>query len=215
VVYAGWRVFIWNATTGNLENNDPSQPFEGRPDNPINAVAWSGDGTTIATGAMAGYINLWDAVTRQRMTQLSGHNGEVRSLKWSADSTKLASGGSDGYVKVWSVDGQLLHDIPVLMDINEVDWSPTGNEIAVATANGLSIWDIASGQQIGSVPDLDYAVTVDWSPTGAQIAYGGVERATRTSAAHIIDVPLPPPSPSLAAPGGCYNLEQNRLHDEE
>src|SRR5205814_1138146 len=57
--------------------------------NVINSVAFSSDGTRLASGSMDGTAKIWDANPGTRT--FSGHTGVVRRLVFSPDSKRLAS----------------------------------------------------------------------------------------------------------------------------
>lgn len=66
-------------------------------------VAWSPDGTRLATGSHDKTIRLWDAATGKELATLSGHIGHVSDVAWSPDGKRLASTGDDGTVRIWKV----------------------------------------------------------------------------------------------------------------
>jgi WD40 repeat protein len=53
------------------------------------AVAFSPDGKHVAVGFRGGSANVWDAVTGQKLFDLSGHTSSVRYLAYSPDGTRL------------------------------------------------------------------------------------------------------------------------------
>ena len=59
----------------------------------IEAVAWSGDGATIASASSDRTVRLWDTATGKERLVLTGHQGVVRCVAFSPDSTLVASGG--------------------------------------------------------------------------------------------------------------------------
>ena len=69
----------------------------------VAALAFSPDGSLLATGSHDQTIKLWDSSTGWELTTLSGHTGNVYSVAFSPDGTLLASGSLDGTVRLWDV----------------------------------------------------------------------------------------------------------------
>lgn len=71
----------------------------------INALAFSSDGKTIASGGDDGLVQLWDASTGKKLLTLKGHTGHVRSVAIRPDGKQVASGSNDGTVRLWEIKG--------------------------------------------------------------------------------------------------------------
>ena len=67
----------------------------------VYSVAFSPDGTTIATENSDNTVRLWDVPTATHKNTLTGHTGEVNSVAFSPDGTTIATGGDDGVVLLW------------------------------------------------------------------------------------------------------------------
>ncbi len=76
----------------------------------ITALAWSPDGTTLATLQAGVGVRLWreDDEKTWRARTLRGHDGAL-SLRWSPDSSRVATLGDDGEVHVWAAQKELAN----------------------------------------------------------------------------------------------------------
>jgi WD40 repeat protein len=79
-----------------------------RPDS-FQCLAWSPDGTLIASGADNRTVRLWEARSGQLVRTLEGHTHSVQSVAWAPDGQHLASGADDNTVRLWdSMTGEEL-----------------------------------------------------------------------------------------------------------
>ena len=72
------------------------------------SVAFSPDGSRIATGSNDTTVCVWDAHTGERLLVLSGHEQYVMTVAWSPDGRLLASASGDTTVRLW--DSLPLHE---------------------------------------------------------------------------------------------------------
>jgi photosystem II stability/assembly factor-like uncharacterized protein len=80
--------------------------------NYVYSVAFSPDGTKLASGSFDKTIKLWSVSTQSLLNTLTGHTYRVYSVAFSPDGTKLASGSLDNTIKLWNVStGTLLRTI--------------------------------------------------------------------------------------------------------
>jgi WD40 repeat protein/serine/threonine protein kinase len=91
----GGEVCVWDSRTGGL-----AATMRGH-SNHINAVAFTPDGTRIASGSNDGTVRLWEAATGREIIALRGHGAGVLSLAFSADGEHLVTGSIDDTVKIW------------------------------------------------------------------------------------------------------------------
>ena len=98
VAYSRDGTLLWDVGTGQF-----LAILTDGTDSPGFAVAFSPDGTKLASGSWDFTVKLWNVSTRKHIATFPGHIGWVSSVAFSPDSTKLASGSSDGTVLLWDV----------------------------------------------------------------------------------------------------------------
>jgi len=90
-------VRVWDASTGGeLKELKIHNRF-------ISSVAFSSNGTFIASGSSDNSVRVWDASTGVELKELKGHTGYISSVEFSRDGTRIVSGSNDNSVRVWDV----------------------------------------------------------------------------------------------------------------
>jgi WD40 repeat protein len=140
-------------------------------------VAFSPDGSRLASGGSDGGLRLWDPVAGTWLATLGGRQGTVLSVAFSPDGSRLASGGSDGGVQFWDpVAGTWLATLEGHRGtVWSVAFSPDGSRLASGGEDGVvRLWDPKAGGKPAMVEDHHSVVlSVAFSPDGSRLASGG------------------------------------------
>ena len=105
----------------------------------ILSVAFSPDGSTIATGSYDKLVKLWDAATGKELRTFKEHSDAVYSVAFLPGGTQLVSGAGDRTLKIWDVQrGTRLFTISDALDaIYAVAVHPSGTRLAAAGADRM------------------------------------------------------------------------------
>ena len=147
------------------------------------AVAFSPDGSTLASGSRDRTIRLWDTETGQHKLTLDEHSSGVTCLSFSPDGSTLASGSWDHTIRLWDAKtGQPLQTLEEHTDgVRSVVFSPDGRTlVSGGYDNILRLWDTETGQHKPALEGhTDYIRSVVFSPDGSVLASGSYDRTLR------------------------------------
>jgi WD40 repeat protein/serine/threonine protein kinase len=169
----------------------------------IACVAFSPDGTRIASSAYDGAVYLWDAATGELLKSSALQKSKLLSVAFSPDGARLAIGAHDGAVRL--LDAADLRELSVLnghtKEVRGLTFSPDGARLfIVGEDRHLKIWDVAGAQPLHSVQEpAGNLRCVAVSPDGKWLAVGGQNavlklreaatgREVRAFAGHIGDI---------------------------
>lgn len=113
---------------------------------PVYSLAWSPDGTTIASAAHS-QVNIWDASFLALSASLEGHTSYVWGVDWSPDGQRLSTTSQYRTRRLWEIENRIA--LATLGDVWAfcVSWSPGDRQLASGNSRGvLQLWDIETGE---------------------------------------------------------------------
>jgi WD40 repeat protein/DNA-binding SARP family transcriptional activator len=151
--------------------------FQGHRDD-VNDIAFTEDGSVLATSGDDGTVRLWDVATGTSLHVLRepGAQGPVRdrsvwSPSFSPDGTLVAASWP-GLVQVFDVrTGRVVTEIPADSPSGTA-FSPDGERLVYGTGGPSEVADVRSGDRLFTL-DQQGSRDVSWSPDGRWIATTG------------------------------------------
>lgn len=158
------------------ETGESVRSFTGH-DADINDVAFSPDGSLLATTDEDGLLRVWDTDTGERQQEVLG-SGPVWAPSFSPDGTRVAAAWENNdVVRVLDLTTGERVTIPALTAglFDSISFSPDGQQLAIGGLTGVTVVDVTSGDQVleyepSTNPLYGEVTAVAWSPDGRWIA---------------------------------------------
>ena len=142
---------------------------------PAYRIAWSPEGTEIASTNAFGLVQVRDTASGRIMSTFKGDFLKVLSLAWLPDNALLiAAQATDKTVQVWNVltDRPLLITPPLQGKATTATCSPDGSQVAFDDGDmTIQVWNIATGtKHMIYRGHRGHINALSWSPDGTEIA---------------------------------------------
>lgn len=144
---------------------------------PVDSVALSPDGHTLATHSADGRIRIWNLPAGHLRSTFTGHNSNEASeaAVFSPDGDTLAvatSGGTGARVTLWDpASGRKIRTFAVPDGaVRGMAFSPDGRSVAASSVTAVRVWDVATGRTRHSFTDHPDPQAVTFGSDGRTVA---------------------------------------------
>jgi WD40 repeat protein len=209
---AGSGVQLWQTATGQRIGTALPASGSGR----YRAVAFSPDGTMLATLGADGTARIWNVTTQQEIggpMTVDGPGALAGTVAFSPNGRTLVTVAGSGQARLWNVaTGQPLGKPMTAGPATTVAaFSPDGSTLATAGGDGsVRLWDVATRQEIGTpmTADAQPVYAAVFGPDGSTLATAGGD-----SSARVWDVALPANLPQAACGIADVSLTRQQWAD--
>ena len=174
------QLVLWDAQTGKQRWSVTTEFPE------VRSVAFSPDGSMIASGHNSGELALWDAGSGALIRTLEGHTWAVTSVAFS-DSGLLASASQDASIRLWDAStGREIRELAGHPEgVFAIAFEPDQRHLVSGGYDHLvRRWDVESGAEVGRPGKHAQPVcAIAIAPTGL-IATGSASRAIKIWSEH-------------------------------
>ncbi|MFI6435446.1 helix-turn-helix domain-containing protein [Streptomyces sp. NPDC050759] len=147
---------------------------------PVDSVALSPDGHTVADQTRDGKVRIWDLPGGQLRQTFTGPDESGQVAAFSPDGRTLAV-ATGGVIRRWDpLAGRQLGTLTLPGgSIRGIAFSPDGRTVAAASATTVRVWDVATGRKRRGFTGHPDPEAVTFGPDGRTVAAVGLDGLVR------------------------------------
>ncbi len=171
---------IYFQTLNNVHTGFYSKIFKGHTSY-VNAVAYSPDGNTVATGSTDKIARLWDTKNSRQIKTFIGHTDCVYTIAFSPNGQFILTGSWDSTARLWNIQsGKMLKLFDNKEAIFALAFTPDGKQILTNSGNTIKLWNIQKGKVVKTfIGHSDGVLAIAFSPNGKQFVSAGVDNTAK------------------------------------
>jgi eukaryotic-like serine/threonine-protein kinase len=183
------EIRLWDVNSG-LSWTLKGQENKGH-DNAVSAIAFSPDGSILASAGYDNKLLLWDLEGEGQSTVLQVYDQPLKALAFSADGRYLACGSDDKTIKLWLYQPQAQRWEPLAPleshkdSITSIAFSPDNKTLVSASKDKtIRLWDVTSRRAPNSLSTNQGGLqtiqrSVAFSPDGQTLLTGGEDNTVK------------------------------------
>jgi serine/threonine protein kinase/WD40 repeat protein len=173
-------LIVWDAASARERRRFTWQPT---------SIAFSPDGSLVASGSTDGNIAVWSLATGARIADLGTGRTAVQCLTFGRDTVLrtsrnprpeaaahgwLLAAGDRSVAATYDIQRRQTRSIcrGGLAEIFAVAFAPDGATVASSGRDRVYLWDVATGRMLLSFDDADYSHGLVFAPDGRRLATG-------------------------------------------
>ncbi|EUC62299.1 vegetative incompatibility protein HET-E-1, putative [Rhizoctonia solani AG-3 Rhs1AP] len=172
-------MYVWDVRVGSIILRKPIPRSAG-----VLSVAFSGDGTRIASGCSDRSIYIWDAITGEAVSSLFQLDSKAVCVAFSHDGSRVICGFDDGTIhNLDTMTGRAIVE-PFrnhTRTVNSIAVSPDGTHLVSGSDDHtVYVCELHTGSNRGPfVGHTGAVLSVAYSPCGTRVASGSADRMIR------------------------------------
>ncbi len=171
------NVTLWDINTGKEVGQLPAQASL------VWAVAFSPDGTKIATGSYKKEVKVFDVKSGKELATLAGHKNWITYVQFSNNGKILATGSEDATIKLWDIAAK--KEIGTLAGhkatVRSLAFSKDDKTLYSGSQDKtVKIWNVAEKKEVGALAGHEDGIfSMSLSSDGKTLATGSADSTIR------------------------------------